>query len=90
MKTIYKYPLKTIDTQEVILPNGHEILTVQEQHGEIQMWVLIDTARTRERVIIETFGTGHQIKNLSERKYIATYQLEGGDLVFHVFEYLGQ
>lgn len=35
---------------------------------------------------IEIFGTGHPFDAATQRKYIGTYQLFEGDLVFHVFE----
>lgn len=87
--TIYKYTLDITDTQTVILPKGAKILTVQMQHGNPQLWALVypnPNCPTEPR-IIETFGTGNPVP-LGERKYINTYQLSGGALVFHVFERL--
>jgi len=37
----------------------------------------------------EIFGTGHNVPENGNRKYIGTYQLMGGGLVFHCFELLG-
>lgn len=89
MKTIYKYKLQTTDEQQILMPKGAEILTVQLQDGEPQLWALVETNNQPTKRYIEIFGTGNPIIGIGPRKYIATYQLRGGALVFHVFEYLG-
>ncbi len=88
-KTIYKYPLLVTDYQEVLMTFGAEILTIQTQDENACLWALVDPQETRvEYRNIETFGTGHPIHcdmGVS-RKYISTFQLRGGSLVFHTFE----
>lgn len=85
-KTIYKYPLSITDEQELTLPAGSEILSAQIQHEKPCLWVLIDSDESKkDSVIIETFGTGNPIPE-GQRRFIATYQLHGGGLVFHVFQ----
>lgn len=90
-KTIYKYPLQVTDLQEVLLPIGAEILTIQVQNEIPCLWALVDPDQIKEIVNIEIFGTGHPISydiGVS-RKYISTFQLNDGQLVFHTFEYTG-
>lgn len=91
-KTIYKYPLAVTDFQEVLLPIGAEILTVQTQRETACMWALVNPSETqKEARSIEIFGTGHPIgydMGIS-RKYISTFQMHSGQLVFHAFEYTG-
>jgi hypothetical protein len=43
-----------------------------------------------EERMFEIFGTGSPIQYDigTDRKYIGTYQLYGGDLVYHLFEYI--
>lgn len=90
-KTIWKFPLKKTDTQNIDIPKGAEILTVQAQ-GEIPfLWALVDPQTEMGNRTIEIFGTGHPVlydMGVS-RKYISTFQLFGGTLVLHVFEYTG-
>ena len=89
VKTIYKYELLVKDTQLVSLPKGAKILTIQTQGPFPQLWAMVDTEEDTEEVLIETFGTGHPIKDLPlgvKRTYIGTYQLSGGSLIFHVFK----
>jgi len=90
-KTIWKFPLKVTDGQNISMPVGSEILTVQTQNEEPCLWALVDPKATTEIRFFEIFGTGHPVgydMGVS-RKYISTFQLRGGALVFHVFEYTG-
>lgn len=87
MKTIFKYQLKVTDAQLLFLPKGAEILTVQVQNNIPCLWALIDPNEiAKEQHYIETYGTGTPINIEAEKRYIATYQLAGGMLVWHVFE----
>jgi hypothetical protein len=89
-KSIFKYTLETTDTQTVLMPKGAEILTVQTQHEDAKLWALVDPIAPLEERTIEIFGTGHHVycDMGVERKYISTYQLSGGNYVFHAFERL--
>ena len=86
MKTIYKYKLLATDTQDIELPVGAEILTVQEQFGDAVMWALVDTNVTTETRTFQIVGTGHDASAVDGAKYINTFQLNSGHLVFHLFE----
>lgn len=85
MKTIYKYQLQTTDEQVIELPKYYQILSVQIQNGVPCMWVLVDPENEPDSTKIRIYGTGHQF-DLKAWKFIDTYQLQGGALVFHVFE----
>ena len=87
MISIWKFPLQTIDAQEIKMPVHAEILTVQVQDGEPCLWARVDTDALIEPRQITIHGTGHELSPLT-RKYIGTYQLSCGALVFHVFESL--
>ena len=90
-KTIWKFELETTDNQTLKMPVGAEILTVQTQSDKPCLWALVDPNAEKEGRFIEIFGTGHPVGYDMgiDRKYIGTYQLHGGSLVFHVFEYTG-
>jgi len=85
MKQIFKYPLKATDIQNIYLPKGAEILSVQVQFDRPCLWALVNHNNENENRIIITHGTGH-IVNEESIKFIDTYQLANGTLVFHVFE----
>jgi len=88
-KTIYKYPLKLTDLQDTMLPVDASILTVQIQHDKPCLWALVDPeANYMEPVTIRIAGTGHPIVDNDNLHYISTFQMQGGLLVFHVFEVL--
>lgn len=88
-KTIWKYPLQVTDLQNLEVPIGSELLTVQTQDGVPCLWVLVHNAEGKKEIIkLTTIGTGNEIKpdiNISKESYIGTYQLHGGAFVGHVF-----
>jgi len=87
MLTVWKYPLYTEDYFSLSLPSGSEILTVQMQHGSPQIWALVNPDNQEEERKFRLAGTGHNIEHAKEdMKYIGTFQLYDGDLIFHLFE----
>ena len=86
MKKIYKYPLEIQDEQNVLLPTGAKILTVQSILDKPYLYALVNpTAPNNMAVTIRTFGTGHPISDSDYLEYIGTFQIYNGTLVFHVF-----
>lgn len=85
MKTIYKYPIQVLDAQPVRIPAGAQILCVQTQQEQPCLWAMVNTDNAPEARHILTRGTGQRLTE-QEGRYIGTYQLRGGALVFHVFE----
>ena len=70
------------------MPKGAEILTVQTQNDTPCIWALVDPDSETETRHFEVYGTGHDIHcDMGiERKYINTFQIQYGLLVFHLFE----
>ena len=87
-KTIWKYELETTDELRIEMPIGAEILTVQNQMGVPCLWALVNPEAKTEMRLFRIYGTGHIVnKSIIVRKnYIGSYQLQGGCLIFHVFE----
>ena len=84
---IYKYPLKITDIQTVRMPKGAKILSVQEQHGKVCVWALVDPD---ERIVDKTIliiGTGNPIDDidLDDYYFLNTVQSGGEPLIWHVF-----
>lgn len=86
MKTIYKYPVPLTDDFTLDLPKGAKVLTVQMQHGEPQLWVLVDPENYTVKRSFRLVGTGHSVPTVGIW-YINTFQLDNGSVVFHLFEY---
>ena len=84
-KTTWKYPLEITDEQNLMMPEGAEILTAQIQGGTLCLWALVNPAAPKQRRTIEILGTGNPAPDV-ERKYISTAQMAGGSLIWHVFE----
>lgn len=89
-KTIWKFPLESMGIEGIPMPIGAEILTIQTQSGKPCMWALVDPDAKVEPRYLEVFGTGHPIHYDMgiDRKFIGTYQIMEGTLIFHVFERL--
>lgn len=85
--TIWKFPLVVADRQEIEIPAGFQILTLQTQHDNPCMWVLVNPSAPKVKILFEIFGTGHPVPIHAERKYIGTFQLRN-QLVFHCFQVL--
>ncbi len=84
---IYKYLLsrRFSDINEISMPKGAQILSIQFQRGEITMWTLVnDTCEHNEIRTFESYGTGEDIKDPHELLYISTIQ--EGHFVWHIFE----
>ena len=88
---IWKYQLEVTDGQNISMPKGAEILTVQVQDGSPCLWALVDPKAETEIRFIEIFGTGNPVLSDigASRKYISTFQMLEGRLVLHAFEYTG-
>lgn len=86
MQAIWKFPIDPTTSEKFAMPAGANILCVQVQHGMPCVWALVPDIDAKPTVrTIRTYGTGHPHEAISGR-YIGTYQLDGGALVFHVFE----
>lgn len=87
-KKIFKYQLETKDIQEIEMPKYAEILCIQTQNETPCIWALVEPNAPKTKRVFEIFGTGYIVPDKRNRKYIGTYQLLDGNLVFHCFELL--
>jgi len=85
MTTIWKFPIAP-DTFEVELPKGARVLSVQTQGGSPFMWVLVNDQAPKEKRRFTVVGTGHDCEHIKDWSYVGTFQLNGGALVFHLFD----
>ena len=82
---IWKWTLNMTDVQTVEMPAGAKPLTVQLQGGMPQLWALCDERSPVEPRLIAIYGTGNPMP-ANPGRYISTFQMAGGSLVFHAFE----
>jgi len=89
MKSIWKYPVEGgTDIIHIEMPKDAEIISMQVQHGTPCIWAIVDDNNEKVDRVFEIIGTGHSLPELRylERKFIDTFQVNGGSLVFHLFE----
>lgn len=86
MKRIYKYLVEIQDEQTIYLPIGAQILSVQVQNGKPYIWACVRLDVEIEARRFRLYGTGHNIEGENVLKYLGTFQLLGGRLVYHLFE----
>ncbi|WP_454735449.1 DUF7352 domain-containing protein [Cupriavidus necator] len=82
---IWKWPLQVADQQTIRMPHGAQILDVQMQGEGLQLWALVEEGQSQVEREIAIYGTGNPMPKVPG-KYIATFQMHGGALVFHVFD----
>ena len=87
-KKIFKYQLETTSIQEIEMPQGSEILCIQTQNGIPCIWALVEQNATVTKRKFLIVATGHSLPKNRNIKYIGTYQLSDGRMVFHCFENL--
>lgn len=87
--TIWKFPLQLTDTQQVKIPAGTKILTVQMQGETITMWGIVPDNETNRAitstVTIEIHGTGETNRSPYGLIYIGTVQSHTGMFAWHIF-----
>jgi hypothetical protein len=68
MKTIYKYEIKA-SLNQLSIPEDAEILTVQMQGDNPQLWVLLDTEKEKIYRYFMPFPTGGDMENILKGQY---------------------
>jgi hypothetical protein len=86
MKTIWKFQFEVDDNVSIEMPIDAEILTVDTQHEIPCLWALVDSEKDTIKRKFRIYGTGHPIVENKKEKYIGTFQLYKGDLIYHLFE----
>lgn len=84
MSEVWKFTLEITDEQEVVMPEGAELLHVADQYGKLALWARV--IPTGQRDVARSFlirGTGHPIWT---QPYVGTVVTAGGSLVWHVFD----
>lgn len=88
-RVIWKFQLKITDVQDIKIPHGSILLSVQTQDETPCLWVLVyNTEAEKEVIRFRTIGTGNTIsdEDFDPRDFLGTYQMDGGRFVGHVFQ----
>lgn len=84
-RIIYKYVLWPEPTNNILIPRDGKIISIQIQNDKPVMWVLVDPIKPEIKRTFEIIPTGLKF-DYDCKEYIGTFQVDGGSLVFHVFE----
>ena len=82
---IWKWVLNVTDRQTIKMPALATLLSVQMQGSACCLWALCDPNAPDEQRTLAIYGTGNPMPD-DPGRYIATFQMSGGELVFHVFD----
>ncbi len=86
MKKIWKYTLPVTDHPILPMQKDARVLSVDVQHGEVQVWALVDPEAPTELRRFRVSGTGHPLgEEIESLRFIGTVQMMGGQLVWHIF-----
>lgn len=80
---IYKYPVVPGEFTTK-LPSVSTVVAVQMQGDSPQMWVVVDPESPTVERHYRAVGTGEHFE--PGWRYVGTFQLHGGRLVFHLLE----
>jgi hypothetical protein len=83
--TIHKQVIDITDTQTIVVPNRAAFLAAQVQGRDLCIWYLCDPNETTVVRAICVVGTGHDASRVKGMRYLSTFQIYDGALVFHVF-----
>jgi hypothetical protein len=83
-REIWKFELSPRVTLNI--PKGGKVLAAKKQLDSLYIWVLVDPSATPVERFFEVYGTGHPIPDSASLEFINAAIMEGGALVFHVFE----
>ena len=87
--TIWKYPLRLSELQDIEMPVGAHILHVAEQFGTLCMWAIVDPLAEKRPRRFAIVGTGHPAPDDVDTIHVGSAVCDGGRFVWHVFERSG-
>lgn len=88
--SVWKYTVPVTDVFTLNIPVGSTVLSVAVQGRDVNLWAEVDTSKPTVARRFRVAGTGHAIPADESRRFIGTFLLQDGLLVFHLFEILEQ
>lgn len=89
--TVWKFQLEASafqGVQEIEMSAGAKIIKVGLQRGHICLWAWYndhpDAPKAMRRIAV--VGTGHPAPSFDEAEHLGSVIMDGGNLVWHVFE----
>lgn len=85
-KVVWKETLDIIARQVVEVPDAAKVLCAEIQYEKLCLWFLCDPELEKTQRVFRIVGTGHEISDELQLKYISSFMLAHDALIFHVFE----
>lgn len=82
---VWKWTIPDIGPFTLDMPFGAQVLTVQMQHGAATLWALVEPGASEDKRHFLIVGTGHSF-DASGLRYVGTFQVAHGALVWHLWE----
>lgn len=83
METIWKFVFEIKDLTDIEMPEGAELLYTDTQYDIPAIWAIVNPDAKRVHRRIRVAGTEHS--NV-EGAYVGSFQMHGGQLVWHIFD----
>lgn len=85
---VYKYTLPPFSAAAIRMQRGARVLHIAGQRDRVCLWALVDPHAEMEERRFVVVGTGHEMPpgEPESFRHLGTVLLDGGALVFHVFE----
>ncbi len=84
MRKIFKYEISPGKTTVLTHANA-KFLSVQVQRNIPCVWIEVDTNEDLVHYTYHIIPTGSEFTNDNKLNYLGTFQLDNGNLVFHVY-----
>ncbi|MDA1675578.1 DUF7352 domain-containing protein [Bacillus cereus group sp. TH152-1LC] len=87
MYSVWKFALKTQETQVLEVPLDAQILSTETQGDDIVVYAMVNTEQTeKEYKDVRVYGTGVPIPDvITEYNFLGTAKFNNGSMMFHVF-----
>ena len=89
MTTIFKYTVEIHNNFELELHEGSKFLNAFMQFSQPRIWFEVDTERPQVTRRFSIYGTGHTLPEIPpgvERKHLATFPMNDGQFIWHLYE----
>lgn len=89
MLTVHKFHLEIGKLNTLQIPEEAELLTIQNQRGNICAWFLVNTNNLFEERVFSVFGTGSSLNKVEMDDSVYCATIQQGEFVWHIFEFIG-
>ncbi len=86
MREVWKFKIPMEAVASIEVPEGAQIIHVDCQAREAFLWAVVNPNAPLRTRCFRVAGTGRKIRDDHALDHVGTVKIEGGQLMFHVFE----